>query len=111
VVDRSTRRAIDVSADEFRSARPGFETKMRRYAPRSVAFLGKRAFVAMIGESNVGWDRYPAGFAGTVAWILPNPSGLNRAFTLAALVTVIAIRGRSSAQRIPRLTLRCTLRA
>jgi hypothetical protein len=26
------------------------------------------------------------GFAGTVAWILPNPSGLNRTFTLAALV-------------------------
>lgn len=87
VVDRPTRRATDVSADEFRTARPVFETKIRRYAPRSVAFLGKRAFVAMIGESDVGWRRYPAGFAGTVAWILPNPSGLNRAFSLAALVT------------------------
>lgn len=76
-----------MSADEFRNARPVFETKIRRYAPRSVAFLGKRAFVAMIGESDVGWGRYPAGFGGTVAWILPNPSGLNRAFSLAALVT------------------------
>jgi TDG/mug DNA glycosylase family protein len=33
VVERPTRRAIDVSPDEFRKARLGFETKMRRYAP------------------------------------------------------------------------------
>jgi TDG/mug DNA glycosylase family protein len=32
----------------LRKARPGFEVKMRRYAPRSIAFLGKRAFSAMI---------------------------------------------------------------
>jgi double-stranded uracil-DNA glycosylase len=50
VVDRPTRRAIDVPPDEFRKARPGVEAKMRRYAPRSVAFLGKRAFSAMMGH-------------------------------------------------------------
>jgi TDG/mug DNA glycosylase family protein len=33
VVDRPTRRAIDVPPDEFRKARPGFETKVRRHAP------------------------------------------------------------------------------
>ena len=37
---------IDVPPDEFRKARPGFEAKIRRYAPRSVAFLGKRTFSA-----------------------------------------------------------------
>jgi len=85
VVDRPTRRAIDVPPDEFWKARPGFETKMRRYAPRSVAFLGKRAFLAMMDQPDVAWGRYPAGFAGTTAWLLPNPSGLNRAFSLEAL--------------------------
>ena len=35
---------------------------------------------------NVDWGRLPTGFAGTMAWILPNPSGLNRGFTLDALV-------------------------
>jgi TDG/mug DNA glycosylase family protein len=44
VVDRPTRRAIDVPRDEFRKARPGLEAKMRRYTPRSAAFLGKRDF-------------------------------------------------------------------
>jgi TDG/mug DNA glycosylase family protein len=86
VVERPTRRAIDVSPDEFRKARPGFETKMRRYAPRSVAFLGKRAFSAMMDQPDVGWGRYPAELVGITAWILPNPSGLNRGFSLEALV-------------------------
>lgn len=86
VVDRPTRRAIDVPLDEFRKAGPRFEAKMRRYAPRSVAFLGKRAFSAMMNQPNLAWGPYPAGFAGTTAWLLPNPSGLNRAFSLEALV-------------------------
>jgi double-stranded uracil-DNA glycosylase len=86
VVDRPTRRAIDVSPDEFQKARPGFEAKIRRYAPRSVAFLGKRAFSAMMDQPDVAWGIYPAEFSGTTAWLLPNPSGLNRAFSLEALV-------------------------
>jgi len=56
-VHRPTRRAIDVPLDEFQNARPGFEAKMRRYAPRSVAFLGERAFSAMMDQA---WGRYPA---------------------------------------------------
>jgi TDG/mug DNA glycosylase family protein len=86
VVDRSTRRAIDVTPAEFRNARAPFEAKMRRYAPRSIAFLGKRAVASMTGEPDLPWGRYPAEFAGTMAWILPNPSGLNRGFSLEDLV-------------------------
>jgi TDG/mug DNA glycosylase family protein len=86
VVARPTKRAAEVTPAEFRAARPGFEAKVRRYAPRVIAFLGKRAFSAMIGKAEVGWGRYPQEFAGSTAWILPNPSGLNRAFTLDALV-------------------------
>jgi TDG/mug DNA glycosylase family protein len=85
VVARPTTRADEIRTEEFRQARPGFEAKIRRYAPRAVAFLGKRAFAAMVG-SEVGWGRYPDEFAGAMAWILPNPSGLNRNFTRAALV-------------------------
>lgn len=86
IVRRPTNRAQEVSPDEFRQARLGFEAKMRHYAPRSIAFLGKRAFSIIIGQSDVAWGRYPTRFAGTMAWILPNPSGLNRGFTLDALV-------------------------
>jgi TDG/mug DNA glycosylase family protein len=86
VVGRPTRRAIDVPPSEFRKARPGFEAKIRRYAPRSVAFLGKGAFSAMMDQPDVAWGIYPAEFVGATAWLLPNPSGLNKAFTLEALV-------------------------
>jgi double-stranded uracil-DNA glycosylase len=87
IVRRPTRRAQEVSCEEFRQARRGFEAKMRQYAPHSIAFLGKRAFSIMIGQPEVPWGRQPMNFAGTMTWILPNPSGRNRSFTLNALVS------------------------
>jgi TDG/mug DNA glycosylase family protein len=87
VVRRPTKSAAEVSPKEFRQARLGFEAKMRHYAPRSIAFLGKRALSVMTGRPDLDWGRLPTEFAGTMAWILPNPSGLNRGFTLAALVS------------------------
>lgn len=86
VVERATTRADEVAAAEFRAARPGFEAKIARHAPRMVAFLGKRGLATMIGRPDVDWGHYPPGFAGTAAWVLPNPSGLNRGFTLDALI-------------------------
>jgi TDG/mug DNA glycosylase family protein len=90
VVARATRRAGEVSAEEFRQAQPAFEAKIRRYEPKVVAFLGKRALAGMVGASAIGWGAYPSGFAGASAWVLPNPSGLNRSFTLDALVRAYA---------------------
>ena len=86
IVPRPTERAAQVSQEEFRQARRGFEMKMQRYSPRAIAFLGKRGFSSMIGEPDVDWGRQSTGFAGAIAWILPNPSGLNRSFTLDALI-------------------------
>lgn len=90
VVTRPTPRASDIAADEFRRARPAFEAKIRDYQPRVVAFLGKRALSAMLTTPDIGWGRQPSAFAGTTAWVLPNPSGLNRGFTLEALVGAYA---------------------
>src|ERR1700689_4012618 len=73
VVRRPTKRAAEVSPEEFRQARLEFETKMRHYAPRSIAFLGKRALSAMVGLPDIPWGRQPMEFAGTMAWVLPNP--------------------------------------
>ncbi|MHC5540287.1 G/U mismatch-specific DNA glycosylase [Singulisphaera rosea] len=86
VVRRPTARAEEVSLEEFKSARVEFETKMRLYSPRFLAFLGKRGLSAMLGLPTVEWGRFPMGFAGTNACVLPNPSGLNRGFSLEALV-------------------------
>jgi TDG/mug DNA glycosylase family protein len=107
VVGRPTKRADQVLSEEFLKARVGFETKIRRYAPRSIAFLGKRALSTMIGQPDLEWGQHAMGFAGTMAWVLPNPSGLNRSFSLDALVAAYsefrtALLG-SSAKRMPRL--------
>jgi TDG/mug DNA glycosylase family protein len=87
IVRRPTPRAAEVSPDEFRRAWPAFEARMRQYAPRAIAFLGKGAFSSIAGERDVPWGRVSTEFAGAMGWILPNPSGLNRAFTLDALVS------------------------
>jgi len=85
-VGRPTRRAGEVTSDEFRTARPGLEATIRRYAPRAVGFLGKHALATMLGKREIDWGLYAPGFANTPTWVLPNPSGLNRTFTLDALV-------------------------
>jgi TDG/mug DNA glycosylase family protein len=90
VVARATPKASDVGLDEFRRARPAFEAKMRRYRPRVIAFLGKRALSAMLSTSDIEWGRQPLDFADATAWVLPNPSGLNRGFPLDALVRAYA---------------------
>ena len=90
VVARPTPTAAEIAPDEFRRARPAFEAKMRRYRPQVVAFLGKRALSAMLAPAAIGWGRQPSDFADATAWVLPNPSGLNRGFTFDALVRAYA---------------------
>ncbi len=104
VVRRPTKRADEVTADEFKQSRHGFETKMRYYAPRSIAFLGKRGWATMMDRPDVDWGRQTIKFAGTVVWILPNPSGLNRGFTLEDLVRAYS-ELRIALRLTPRLSL------
>jgi TDG/mug DNA glycosylase family protein len=86
VVERPTARADQLSAHEFIAAAADFEQKIVRYAPRFVAFLGKAAYCALSGQRNIAWGLQPKTFGNASVWILPNPSGRNRAFTLDQLV-------------------------
>ncbi len=85
LVTRATVGANEVSRAEFRAAGPEFTARMERYGPRMLAFLGKAGFAALAGRA-VGWGAQSGKIAGAVVWVLPNPSGLNRAFGLEALV-------------------------
>ncbi|MGQ7933800.1 G/U mismatch-specific DNA glycosylase [Paraburkholderia sp. D1E] len=87
VVSRPTARADELSQSEFKAAAVEFERKIERYAPQCVAFLGKMALCAMSGKRDIDWGLQPTAFGGARAWVLPNPSGLNRGFSLDALVT------------------------
>ena len=86
VVERPTARADQLAAREFAVAAAPFERKIARHAPRVVAFLGKAAYAALTGRRDITWGPQTAAFAGAGVWILPNPSGRNRAFSLDQLV-------------------------
>lgn len=90
VVSRPTRQAREVLPSEFRNARPHFEERMRSLAPRSIAFLGKRALSAMLRRHDLDWGRQSLSIGDVPTWVLPNPSGLNRGFSLDALVAAYA---------------------
>jgi TDG/mug DNA glycosylase family protein len=89
-VARPTSRAAEVPNGEFLAAAASFEAKIRACSPRFIAFLGKRALAAMTADCDIRWGRQNDIFAGAIAWVLPNPSGLNRAFALSDLVTAYA---------------------
>jgi TDG/mug DNA glycosylase family protein len=86
VVERPTAGVDDLARAEFVEAAAGFEAWVRRWQPAYLAFLGKAAYGAMIGRRDISWGRQDAPFAGVVAWVLPNPSGRNLAFSQDALV-------------------------
>ena len=86
VVKRPTARADQLSPEDFISSAAGFEQKIARYAPRFVAFLGKAAYAGLSGQREVAWGLQPATIKHSAIWVLPNPSGRNRAFTLEQLV-------------------------
>jgi TDG/mug DNA glycosylase family protein len=51
-----------------------------------VAFLGKAAYSGLSGRRDIAWGLQAATIAASAIWVLPNPSGRNRAFTLDRLV-------------------------
>jgi double-stranded uracil-DNA glycosylase len=68
------------------AARTALEAKVRHFAPYAIAFLGKAAYAEIAEFKEISWGLQPAPFAGAEAWVLPNPSGLNRGFSIDALI-------------------------
>lgn len=99
-VARPTRRASDLSAEEFVLAASQLERKIASLTPHSIAFLGKAAYATIAKNPDIQWGRQEIPFAGASVWVLPNPSGLNRNFSLDALV--IAYRELRLAIAIPK---------
>ena len=99
VVERPTARAEEVSAQEFAAVAARFEQKIKRYKPRFVAFLGKPAYSALSDRRNVAWGYQGEVYGGAEAWVLPNPSGRNRAFSQDQLVRAYRELYRAASRR------------
>ena len=100
-VARPTVSATDLSRADYVAARPDFERKIAKYRPRYLAFLGKPACSVFLGQRDLSWGLQPTTLGGSAVWVLPNPSGLNCAFTIGMLTNAyrelfeaVAISGR-----------------
>jgi TDG/mug DNA glycosylase family protein len=85
-VARPTVSAQELSRDDYLEAASELADKITLYAPRFIAFLGKAGYAAMTRQRDIDWGLQRATFGGASVWVLPNPSGLNRGFSLDALV-------------------------
>lgn len=85
-VARATVRADELLKEEFSNSIDAFKVKISNFKPEYIAFLGKPAYAAFSGKKQIAWGHQPEGLFGSKVWVLPNPSGLNRGFTLNDLV-------------------------
>jgi len=86
LVNRATATAAELEPQEFVRARKLLASKVKRYRPRVVAFLGVGAYCQAFGLKKAVIGRQPEPFEGATVWVLPNPSGLNANYQLRALV-------------------------
>ena len=85
-VARATVSAAEVAHAEYLEGGSVLAARLKKLKPHYAAFLGKAAYAAIAGQRDLVWGRQAEKFAGARVWVLPNPSGLNRNFTLKALV-------------------------
>jgi TDG/mug DNA glycosylase family protein len=81
-VARPTVSATHLSRADFIAALPVFRRKIAKHRPRCLAFLGKPACSVFLNQRNLSWGLQSTAFGESAVWVLPNPSGLNRTFTL-----------------------------
>jgi TDG/mug DNA glycosylase family protein len=86
LVERATAGEDGLDPAEYRAAAPGFREKIRHYAPAFIGFLGKAAYAGLVDQRDVAWGLQDIMIEGSKAWLLPNPSGRNRSFSLERLV-------------------------
>jgi TDG/mug DNA glycosylase family protein len=77
LVARTTRAASDLTPEELRAGAVRLEGVVARNRPTAVAILGIGAFRAAFGRPRAALGAQPEGLAGSLLWVLPNPSGLN----------------------------------
>ncbi|MFC8718631.1 G/U mismatch-specific DNA glycosylase [Kitasatospora sp. NPDC057198] len=85
VVARTTAKAAELTAEEYREGGLALAARVRRLRPRVLAVLGIGAYRAAFGRPRATVGPQPEPVGGTEVWLLPNPSGLNAHYTLDGL--------------------------
>ena len=79
LVERPTVQASEVRLQELRDGGRELIEKMETWQPGALAILGKQAFEQAFHQRGAKWGRQAMTIGDTEVWVLPNPSGLNRA--------------------------------
>ena len=74
LVERPTVQATEVKLHELRQGGRDLVKKIEDYQPTTLAILGKQAY-----QRGAHWGKQSITIGATQVWVLPNPSGLNRA--------------------------------
>ena len=90
LVDRATAVAHELEREELRRGVAGLVAKVKTHRPRFVAFLGLTAYRTAFGRTEATVGPQEDALAGSRAWLLPNPSGLNAHYQVPDLVLAFA---------------------
>jgi double-stranded uracil-DNA glycosylase len=82
LVDRPTRAAAELTADELRAGVEGLADLVARYRPRVLAVLGITAWRVAFERPRAVLGEQPERIGGATTWVAPNPSGLNAHYLL-----------------------------
>ena len=77
LVDRATAVAVELSRTDLIAGLEALEGKVRRNAPRWIAFLGIGAYRTAFRRPRASLGRQAEKLVEASIWVLPNPSGLN----------------------------------
>lgn len=96
LVNRGTAAAEALSPAELVAGGRRLAAKVRRFRPRTVAFVGLGAYRTAFGRPRATLGRQPEALEGAEVWVLPSPSGLNANYQLPELVQLFrALRSRT----------------
>lgn len=90
LVNRTTATADELTTEELRAGAHALVSKIERYKPRKVAFLGVSTYRIAFGEPKVSVGRQSVRIGDSEVWVLPNPSGLNAHYQLPDLARAYA---------------------
>jgi TDG/mug DNA glycosylase family protein len=82
LVDRPTRAAAELTADELRAGAAALADLVVRFRPRVVAVLGITAWRTAFDRPKAVLGLQPERVGGATTWAAPNPSGLNAHYLL-----------------------------
>jgi len=85
LVNRATASADELDLADYERGARRIETKIRRYRPRVVAFVGMGAYRVGFRRPRARGGRQEERLAGAEIWVLPNPSGRTAGYQMPAL--------------------------